>query len=217
VSDIRNELAPTSECISIERLGQALTDRERNHLAGCARCQSELALWKEFEANEMRAEDEADVQAIVDELRRPNNAARANNVVPFRPRILAVAAMLVIAVAVAFLVENREPSVNMPIGGESAYRSAAVEVVAPKGDVATPPSELRWNTVAGAKEYDVAVFEVDRTNLWHATAADTHVALPSSVVAQCVPGKTLLWQVTARRDATVIAQSGIQRFRVRTP
>ncbi len=217
MSDIRNELAPTSECMAIERLGQALTDRERNHLAGCARCQSELALWREFETNEVRAEDEADVQAIVGELRRPKDAARATNVVPFRPRMLAVAAMLVIAVAVAFLVENREPSVNVAAGGDSAYRSASVEVVAPKGDLATAPAELRWNMVAGAKQYDVAVFEVDRTNLWHVTAADTHVALPSSVVAQCVPGKTLLWQVTARRDATVIAQSGIQRFRVRTP
>jgi len=216
-----DELGRTADCIAIERLGEQLTVREREHLAHCARCQSEMALWNEFNESEPRAEDEADVQAVVEELRR-GKAGRGSNVVSIQSRrkswmrSLAIAATLVIAVGAGYLVENREPSVNVAIGGDGAYRSAGIEVIGPKGDIATAPAELRWTAVAGAKQYDVAVLEVDKTILWHAVTTDTHVSLPSSVSEQCVPGKTILWQVKATRDSSVIAQSGVQRFRVKT-
>ena len=217
----KEELRRTSECIAIERLGEPQTDAEREHLAGCARCQSEMALWNEFDESEVRAEDEADVQAIVQQLRHAG-AEAPSNVVSIESRrkswmrSLAIAATLVIAVGVGYLVNNREPSVNVPFG-DSAYRSASVDVVAPKGDVPNAPAELRWSAVTGAKQYGVAVMEVDRTMLWQTSTQETHVALPATVVEQCVPGKTILWQVTAKRDSSVIAQSGVQRFRVKTP
>ena len=57
--------------------------------------------------------------------------------------------------------------------------------------------------------------EVDRTTLWRASTAGTAVDLPPSLVAQFVKGKTILWQVQARRDQAIVAGSGIQRFRVK--
>lgn len=220
-TDWKNQLGRTSDCIPIESLGEMLTPREREHLGGCPRCQAEMALWNEFDANEMRMEDEDDVHAIAAQLRH-GNAAGASNVVPIAsrraawPRLFAVAATLVIAIAIGYVMQNREPSVNIPIG-ENAYRSAAVEVIAPKGDVSRAPADLRWTAVRGALQYEVVVLEVDRTVLWRTTTPDTHVMLPAPIAEQFVPGKTILWQVTARRDRTVIAQSGMQRFRVKTP
>jgi hypothetical protein len=128
-TDWKNELRPTPDCIAIERLGEILTPHEREHLAHCARCQAEMALWNEFDENEVRAEDEDDVQAIVRQLRH-ENAAGASNVVPISsrramwPRAFAIAASLVIVVAVGYVMQNREPSVNVPIG-ESATPIAA--------------------------------------------------------------------------------------------
>ena len=63
-------LQPTSDCIPIERFGEAWTAPERDHAKRCARCQTELALWQEFDTSTPSADDDASVQWIVAELGR---------------------------------------------------------------------------------------------------------------------------------------------------
>jgi len=46
---LRASLARTPTCIPLERLGEPLTEHEREHVQECARCQTELALREEFE------------------------------------------------------------------------------------------------------------------------------------------------------------------------
>jgi hypothetical protein len=216
----KNELRATGDCIGIERLGEELTRQEREHLENCPRCQAEMKMWEEFRDDEARTGEDEDVQWITSKLRA---ASTPSNVVPIsswkkalQPRNLAIAASLVLAIAIGYLVQNREPSVDVSLTtGPSSYRSARVELVAPKGDLATAPNELRWEAISGADSYDVQVVEVDRTILWRVSARGPRVELPPAVIAQCVPGKTILWQVSARRDGTVLAESGLQRFRVK--
>ncbi|MEO8036303.1 MAG: hypothetical protein ABI837_17845, partial [Acidobacteriota bacterium] len=95
-------LRPLGDCVAIERLGEALTPEEQQHITSCARCHAEMELWKGFN-DETSAPEEADaVQWVAQELaRRRTNAAAVPFVTPrkfaTRPRLFAAAAMLFIA------------------------------------------------------------------------------------------------------------------------
>lgn len=217
------ELSRTAECIPIERLDEDLTPSERNHIAHCARCQAEMALWTQMQQKAKTPQEAEAVQAVSMEVRRrlgslPPNVVPAEPRRPIRtilrPAMLAAAAVVVVAISLGVFFERREPSVEGPVTNVTSYRSAGIEVIAPVGDLAAPPSTLQWKTVAGATTYEVDVLEVDQTPLWHASARETRIGVPASVVTKCVPGKSILWQVRARRGEAVIAESGIQRFRV---
>ena len=113
------------------------------------------------------------------------------------------------------MVRDREPAVRELQNTPQVYRTAQVQVVAPLGDLAAPPRALEWVPVSGAVGYDVEILEVDGTRLWRGTAAGPRIDLPSSVIAQLVPGKTVLWEVRARSaSGATVANSGTQRFRV---
>jgi hypothetical protein len=221
VSDPRqqwgSELAPTPDCIAIERLGEERTAPEREHLATCPRCQAELALFDEFRSDSASADEIRDGRWIAAELQR--RLAQPSNVKQFQPRAhmyrgLAAAAAAVIVIGTGYWFENREPSLDTQISGETIYRTSRLEALAPLGDVAEAPHDLRWTAVAGANGYTVRVLEVDQTLLWSAETPAATIALPADVIARFAPGKTLFWAVTAHRGANVIATSGMQRFRV---
>ena len=44
----KRELQRTAECPQVDRLPGILTLVESEHVAHCARCQAEMALWEEF-------------------------------------------------------------------------------------------------------------------------------------------------------------------------
>jgi hypothetical protein len=221
VSDVREQwraaLAPAAGCVSLERLAETLTDEEREHVARCPRCEAEAAL---FAAADRPAETEResdDVQWIASELRRRTVTPSKVKVFPARTSrwglsSLAAAAVLLMVVGIGVWSGKREPSLSQPSGGE-LYRSARLAAIAPVGDLQAPPAELRWASLPGATNYDVTVREVDHTLLWSAETSASHVQLPQSVLARIVPGKTLVWEVTARRGGEAVASSGAQPFR----
>jgi hypothetical protein len=215
---VKEQLERTESCIAFDRLGGELTAAERAHLAGCSRCEAELALAREFESS-VTEEAEADaVRSIVSRLQPP----RTGNVVSIGERrkfaagrsLLAVAATLFLALGVTWFVQQRQMGVHDEPGIDRSYRSLRVDVFAPAGDVTAPPTELRWAAVPGAVAYDVALVEVDGTTLWTVKTRVPRVDLPRSVSVKFVPGKTVLWQVTARGDGKVLADSGLVKFRV---
>ena len=217
----KKELRSSSQCPSIERLGGELTLRERVHSEHCARCRVEIALWQEFRSEEVASDEVEAVQWISSQLRTPM-VAESSNVVSFSSRrhpvpnrVLAAAATLAFAVAIGgYVIQNREPAIDGTLSSRDSYRSSQIAATVPTGDLAEAPSQLRWIAVAGATSYEVAVLEADGTVLWRGSAQEPNVAMPGKVVAQFVPGKTIFWEVTARRDGTALAQSGTQRFRV---
>ena len=216
----KRELQRTADCPQVDQLSGDFTAVEADHVAHCARCQTEMALWEEFRDGKTSLSEAGAVQWISSELQRRLGAG-SSNIVPFAPRrkilpprALAAAAMLVVALGIGYMAQNREPSVDGALSRTDFYRSSRIKVTTPVGDVAASPAELQWTPVAGASSYDVAILEVDRTVLWQGKSQEPRVALPSTVTAQFVPGKTIFWEVTARRGATVLAQSGTERFRV---
>ena len=221
----KRELRETPDCVPIERIGEELTATERDHVVHCARCEAELALWEEFRDATPTPDEGAAVQWIAAEVTR----RRVESPSPVRPSwvsrrwfgvlspqaVMAAAAVLIVAVMVGQLVD-REPAVVLaPSGNADVYRSTRIQPIGPTGDLPQAPTGLSWIAVAGADQYDVAILEVDRTVLWRGSTGGSHIDLAPNVIGQFVPGKTILWEVSARgRDGAVIAQSGTQRFRV---
>src|SRR5258708_27273980 len=146
----------------------------------------------------------------------------------FRERLLAlrtVTAGVLVATAILLVALNfvrgnaGAPPLSHDIGGaQPTFRSDALGVVGPAGDLTAVPTELRWETAPGAASYSVRVMEVDRTEVWNTESRQASVALPASVRARIVPGKPLLWQVVAKDESgKTVATSEIQRFRLRMP
>jgi len=217
-----HELAATPDCVPVERFADILTAREQQHVDGCARCQSELALWREFEESRPAADEGAAVSWIVAELARRNQPASGGTAraplawltAPIWRWATAIAAIALVTTG-AYLLQDREPGIREISNAPQTYRTVHLDVRAPVGDVGAAPAAIEWVALSGAVSYHVAVFEVDRTPLWRGTSTTSRVELPVAVVRQFVPGKAILWEVQARNAANqVIAESGTQRFRV---
>jgi hypothetical protein len=213
VSDWKDALAPSPECIDLARLGEELDAAERAHVETCTRCQSELALFRAVTSEESSAES----QWIAEKLQRTAGETPALQP-PGRRRsayqvLYAIAAALVILIGAGTWLQLREASLDVPTG-EGMYRSLHVEVVAPSGDLAQAPNEFRWKAVPDATRYDVRILEVDATQIWSRSTTETHVVLPPDVIARFAPGKTLLWSVEAYRGNESLASSETQNVRV---
>lgn len=221
MSDWHEALAPTPECIDLARLGDALTPAEREHLDTCARCQSELALFREVTSEEASA----DSRWIAGELRRRGGGQAILPVQDIRDRrdrrdrpsttrvLYALAAALVIVIGAGTWLQLREASLDLPTG-PGTYRSVRLEVLAPSGDLAQAPNELRWKAVPDASRYHVQLREVDATPVWSSDTTEPYVILPPDIAAQFAPGKTLQWSVTAYRGNESLATSETQNVRV---
>jgi hypothetical protein len=238
-------LAATEDCLTVEELshhaGGSLPDaaksRTSSHLAGCSRCQTELAMLKEFELATPRPEELAAVSWIAAELKHrsekigyaalespssrsmPSRLSRLRKVFASRPlssAALSLAAMLVAIAAGFYLTTAKEPVlVSDGSTGQTLLRSQGVVALAPKGDLAERPTELRWQPVPGADHYSVKLMEVDRVELWQGLSKEPKVMLPAEVREKIVPGKTLLWQVTALDvNGQAVATSQVERFRI---
>jgi len=245
VDGLRKALSPSGSCLSLEQLGR-LCDRDHagsadaraaEHVAGCLRCRTELALLKQFESLALRPEEQEDASWIVGRLARDVAQLTAGELLPPRrksparaagwrrfvaPRVLAGGlGAAAAAVLVVLNVPGREASPPaLPAdatAGPSSFRSDAIAVKGPAGDVDAAPKELRWEAAPGAASYSVQVMEVDRTPVWNAESRDARIALPAAVRARVVPGKPFLWQVVAKdAGGQAIAASEMQRFRLRT-
>ena len=216
-------LAPTPDCIPIEQLGESLSGAASEHLAHCPRCQAEMALWHEFQAP-AREEDGAAPAWIGEELRRRAAATPAPQTAWWRrPLALpayrlagALSLVLVVAGGLAIFSSRSHTGYTPEAANDGEFRSQAVQVSGPVGDLDTAPAEFRWQSVSGASSYRVEVMEVDRHSLWKADTAETRLAVPATVRAAMVPGKTLLWEVTAKSaSGGALASSGIQKFKVK--
>jgi hypothetical protein len=213
VSDWKEALAPTPECIDVARLGEELTAEEREHVDACVRCRSELALFREVTSEESSPES----QWIAEELQRRSGGQAILPVRDRRDRLsstfYAIAAALALVIGIGAWMQVREASIDVPMG-PGMYRSVQVEVIAPVGAITRPPNELRWKPVPQASRYHVQILEVDATHVWSTSTTDTHVVLPPDVVARFAPGKLLLWDVTAYRGNEELATSETQNVRV---
>ena len=217
--NLTDALRPGPECPSIERLGRyadgSLPPDERrheeSHIVACPNCQAELTLLYAFMTAAVRDDDAAAVGWGVEQLRRREPeifAGRRHERFPrqWLPianwRAALVLAGVLLAVAGGYYLTNpATPRLPNDIGSSvEPTRSLTIAVRAPLGDQTAVPDRLQWELVIGAARYRVRLSEVD---------------LPPDVRARIVPGKTLVWQVTAYNAANApLAESGAARFRL---
>jgi hypothetical protein len=235
-------LGRSAGCATLEELarfaegapgGDARIDE---HVAGCLRCRTELALLKEFEQAAPRPDEEAAAHWIAARIERdiaamtgadpaPSTRAVAEErgrqwyrLIGVRPTMagLALAATLLLLVLNLLDRQVRPPALSPDVGaGPAVFRSSGVTLLSPTGDLDGPATDLRWEAVPGAASYSVRVMEVDRAEVWMSHARQASLSLPASVRARMVPGKPLLWQVEAKDAAgRTVATSQVQRFRL---
>jgi hypothetical protein len=122
-------------------------------------------------------------------------------------------ACLLVVAGSALYVGNRAPAGIPNDVTQGTWRSTAVAVVAPAGDVSAP-TQFAWRAVEGASAYHVRLLEVDGTEIWSADTPATQIAVPAQVRAQLQPGRSFRWQVTASGAAGRIAESSLQPFHI---
>lgn len=215
-------LGKAPECVSLDRLGGQLSQADQNHVDGCARCQTEGALWRTFDSAVLLPGEGAAVQWVIAELgRRVGPRLKREHSITRRwlkaRQLVPAATALAIAATVGYVVRDPEPGVRTMHSGSVVYRTARLSGIAPLGERDEPPRVIEWASFNGAAVYDVEVFEVDRSTLWRSSSSATRIALPPSLRVQFVPGKSVLWEVKARNaSGVVVADSGAQQFRVST-
>lgn len=95
-------------------------------------------------------------------------------------------------------------------------RGSEVEVLAPLGEVAEMPTELRWVPKGGAAFYRVRIIAVDDTVLWEGTALAPPVRLPEEVAGRLHRAVLYTWTVEALdASGAPLAVSEPVRFKVR--
>jgi hypothetical protein len=218
-------VSATPDCPSIEvleKIEAGSADANAQHVAGCAHCQTELAMLRSFEAALPVEGEGASVAWITAQLQRnqQKQAAPARPVLAwrsfFKVPYMAAAAALIVAVTLGISLYDRGGKPTIKGGGDIGIMRSGVHLMGPIGNLSEMPQQFQWEAYAGAVNYKVEVMEVDGHVDWSGTTSQTSIALSSDVkTIAAKPGKPLQWKVTAL-DATgkVLADSSAEKFQV---
>lgn len=220
----------TSACATTDMLANtphsALSEAQRlelvKHLANCANCRTELALWLSFQQAQPRRIEAADVAWIVNRLHggwqreeQPSAAWWQKMFrIPTLQPVLAVAAVMLMMVSISVWKNPGEP--RLAVSEETTMRSSPLTVLSPAGDLEASPSRMEWTPVAGAVRYDVQLMEVDRSVVWSSSSPAAAIAIPMEVQLKLRSGSPYLWQVEAIQiNGQRLAVSSVAEFRLR--
>jgi hypothetical protein len=225
-------VAETKECLPLEVLERMIADpsadaKAATHLAGCAHCQTELAMLKSFEQSKPSANEGAAVAWIAAQLERQQNAPAAQQKiarvpfwrtmfrVPYLAGAAALAAVLIFGISLYHGNSDGPGKIN-PGLGSGQFRSGSIHLVSPIAEQNAVPAEFHWDAVQGASSYIVELKDVAGITL--ATAKSTQNVLPVTpeLKANMLSGKPLKWKVTAMDAAgNEIANSSTEQFKVK--
>ncbi|MDA1313095.1 MAG: hypothetical protein O2968_07155 [Acidobacteria bacterium] len=242
---LREASGPTPDCLSDDELMAAFEsengagDRITQHMAECAHCQAEVALMRDFHEAEAGADEQGHVAWIAEQLKASfvesetverNAPAHPRREVKSRGSFLRdffgtnpfattawAGASAALLVAGGLWIQDATRSTLAPgvIDGPQVFRTTSIEGLSPRGDLTAPPESFEWNAVDGATAYKIEAMEVDRSIVWALQTESAAVAAPAQLRAIAVPGKTLLWRVSAVNSAgQTVAISEVERFRV---
>jgi len=215
---LRRAFGKTPDCpelpdlvASLER-GDATAQR---HAAACPHCANEVKLYNQFMSPTLTKEEDAAVAWVQRNLKNPAAAASPWAKLSGWMNIRTLVPLSVAAAAIVVAIGISENSAIAPVKPvvDSVERSAAVELIEPKGAIAGFPGSLRWNSVAKAASYRVKVMEVDKTVVWESTSSSNVLALPPAIGKKALPGKRLIWTVDALDASGKAIASGSQDFR----
>jgi len=221
----------TAECLPLEVLERMTENvsadaKASAHLAGCAHCQTELAMLKNFEQSTPSADEGAAVAWIAAQLERRQSAPVAQQKIahvpfwrtmfriPYLAGAAALAAVLVLGISLYHGSLDGPGKIN-PGLGSGIVRSGSIHLVSPIADQNIAPAEFHWDAVQGASSYAIELKDVAGVTL--ATAKSTQNVLPVTpeMKAVMISGKPLKWQVTAMDATGKEIASGAEQFKVK--
>ena len=226
--------AATKDCLPLETLERMLDNTSNTsndakaaaHLAGCAHCQTELAMLKNFEQSTPSADEGAAVAWIAAQLERRQNASvapqKAARVpfwrtmfrVPYMAGAAALAAVLIFGISLYHGNSDGPGRIN-PGLGNGQFRGA-IHLVSPMDEQNSAPTEFRWEAVQGASSYTVELKDVAGITLASANSAQNVLPVTPEMKANMLSGKPLKWKVTAKDAAgNEIATSSTEQFKVK--
>ncbi len=221
----------TEDCLPLEKLekmteSSSADPKAAAHLAECPHCQTELSMLKSFEASVPTADEGAAVAWIAAQLERKQNAPAAKQTVArvpfwrtmFRVPYLAGAAALAAVLVLGISLYKPEGPGKIGGGsyGNSAFRSGAVHLVAPVGNLEQAPAEFRWEAVSGADSYMVELKDVTGKTLASARSTQNAMAVTPEMKANMSSGKPLSWKVTALdASGNAVADSSGGSFKIK--
>jgi hypothetical protein len=221
----------TAECLPLEVLEQMTENASANpkaaaHLAGCAHCQTELAMLKNFEQSTPSADEGAAVAWIAAQLERRQSAPVAQQKiahvpfwrtmfrVPYLAGAAALAAVLIFGISLYHGNSDGPSKINPGIG--SGQFRGSIHLLSPIADQSNAPAEFRWDAVQGASSYTVELKDVAGITLASANSTQNALPVTPEMKANMISGKPLKWQVTARdANGKEIANSSAEQFKVR--
>jgi hypothetical protein len=224
--------AETKDCLPLETLEQMMDNTSRDtkaaaHLSGCAHCQTELAMLKNFELSTPSADEGAAVAWIAAQLQRRQNAPvaqqkvarvpfwRAMFRVPYMAGAAALAAVLIFGFSLYHGNSDGPGKIN-PALGNGQFRSGAIHLVSPIADQNSTPAEFRWDAVQGASSYTIELKDVAGITLASANSAQNVLPATPEMKANMVSGKPLKWKVTALdANGKEIANSSMEQFKIK--
>lgn len=222
----------TQECLPLEVLEQMTenvsTDPKASaHLAGCAHCQTELAMLKNFEQSTPSADEGAAVAWIAAQLERRQSVPVAQQKiarvpfwrtmfrVPYLAGAAALAAVLVLGISLYHGNSDGPGRIN-PGLGSGIVRSGSIHLVSPIAEQNSVPAEFRWEAVQGASSYQIELKDVAGITLATAKSSQNVLPVTPEMKAVMISGKPLKWQVTAlNADGKEIANSGAEQFKIK--
>jgi hypothetical protein len=224
--------AATKECLPLETLERMMENTSRDakaaaHLAGCAHCQTELAMLKNFEQSTPSANEGAAVAWIAARLERQQNAPMAQQKVAdvpfwrtmFRVPYMAGAAALAAVLILGISLYNGNPGGPGKINpglGSGQFRSGSIHLMSPIADQNSAPAEFHWDAIQGASSYTVELKDVAGITLATVKSSQNVLPVTQEMKANMVSGKPLKWKVTALDAAgNEIANSSTEQFKVR--
>lgn len=220
---------PPPEALLAEELAAlepAARQRLEAHVRSCPACAAERRLATAFD--EIREEDRADLDWLVDQLdRKPSAAAieipeTAQVVTIDRGRALraqawwplALAATLLLAVGLVSQLRPSRPGLP-ELPETSIVRSSRLELLAPQGDITGIPEQLMWSGVDDAATYRVTVERPGGDIVWQQDVAAEQIEIEDVVRRSLQPAVVYSWAVEALdKEGSLLARSAIGTFRI---
>lgn len=223
--------AATKECLPLETLEQMMDNSSRDakaagHLAGCAHCQTELAMLKSFEQSTPSADEGAAVAWIAAQLERRQSAPVAQQKaaavpfwrtmfrIPYLAGAAALAAVLIVGISLYHGNADGPGRINPGLG--SGQFRGSIHLVSPIADQTSAPAEFHWDAVQGASSYTLELKDVAGITLATAKSSQNVLAVTPEMRANMISGKPLKWKVTALdANGKEIANSSTEQFKVK--
>jgi hypothetical protein len=226
---LKRALRPMGDCPDLAALAGAASNPDfGQHLAGCSRCRTELAMLREFENGEPGAGELASVQWIQSELlrRAPRRLSMGERLSGwaaeiFSPRrrfalsMAGVSLLLLVGIGIYSQRAGEGPLANRT--QPTIWRSGQFQAVSPVGDITQIPVAFQWENVPGAVKYGIHLSGVDGAEVWSAESHETSIVPPPEIRNLLTPGRAFHWKVEAKNAAgETIAATDSQIFHILT-